>query len=142
MNGDILNKILLNRLEVKDKKTGDKRYHIRGVQRLNSTMISVVLYNRIGKNKTKVMELQDFIKNFDEAAPLTQKDEFNKLLKIPDILSRNSQIVHFLKKYCDDVVHEGNPDAADRYKHTTYIFKDESSVTFKDSNIQWKYEAA
>jgi hypothetical protein len=66
MNGDILNKILLERLEVKDIKTGKKRYHVHGVQRLSGSTINVVLYKRIGKHKTKVMELQDFIKNFDE----------------------------------------------------------------------------
>jgi len=67
MNGDILNKILLERLAVMDVKTKNKRYHVHAVQRLRGTNINVVLYNRVGKTKTKVMEHYDFIKNFDLA---------------------------------------------------------------------------
>lgn len=65
MNGDMLNKVLLERLKVKDIKTGLKIYHIHGVQRLRGTQINVVLYNRVGKQHTKVMEYTDFLKNFD-----------------------------------------------------------------------------
>lgn len=65
MNGDILNKVLIERLEVKDIRTGLKTYHVHGVQRIRGTTINIVLYNRIGKTKVKAMELTDFIKNFD-----------------------------------------------------------------------------
>lgn len=65
MTGDWLNRVLLERLKVKDIKTGLKIYHVHGVQRLRGTQINVVLYNRVGKTKTKVMEYTDFLKNFD-----------------------------------------------------------------------------
>ena len=65
MTGDILNKVLIERLTVVDAKTTTKKYHIHGVQRLRGTTINIVLYNRVGKQHTKVMELTDFIKNFD-----------------------------------------------------------------------------
>ena len=67
MNGDMLNKVLMERLEVTDRRTKSKKYHVHGVQRLRGTNINVVLYNRIGKKKTKVMEHYDFIKNFELA---------------------------------------------------------------------------
>lgn len=65
MTGDMLNKVLIERLTVVDAKTETKKYHIHGVQRLRGTMTNIVLYNRVGKTKTKVMELTDFIKNFE-----------------------------------------------------------------------------
>ena len=65
MTGDMLNKVLLERLEVQDIKTGKKRYHVHGVQRIRGTQINIVLYNRVGKTDTKVMEHRDFAKNFD-----------------------------------------------------------------------------
>lgn len=65
MNGDVLNKVLIEGLEVTDTKTRSKRYKVHGVQRLRDTNINVVLYTRIGKSKIKIMEHYDFIKNFD-----------------------------------------------------------------------------
>jgi hypothetical protein len=67
MNGDILNKVLMERLDVTDIRTGLKTYHVHGVQRIRGTTTNIVLYNRIGKTKVKVMELTDFIKNFNLA---------------------------------------------------------------------------
>jgi len=65
MTGDELNKVLLKRIKVQDKKTAKKRYHVHGVRRINGTQINIVLYNRVGKSATKVMEHRDFCKNFD-----------------------------------------------------------------------------
>lgn len=74
MNGDILNKVLIERLTVQDIATGRKKYHVHSVQRIRGTILNIVMYNRVGKTKTKIMELTDFIKNFDVSAEESPND--------------------------------------------------------------------
>lgn len=59
MSIDELNKALLERLPVQHKRTL-KKYQISSITRVQN--ITVVLYFKENKNKTKAMELYDFIK--------------------------------------------------------------------------------
>ena len=65
MNGDKLNKALIERLDVVDINDSKKVYHIIGVKRQRGTCNSIVKYNRLGEEGELKMELVKFISSFD-----------------------------------------------------------------------------